>query len=200
MTSEGPRGKVNEEKEGEEEVKGCRGTKRSHQEMWTEAVQEVTRMTEDLLPDDKKHLQPHVEMLATVRAPVPRKRRVFHSWSRRCLKLENEAVVDDLFALCQQTFERREGKRMDAVTTRLLGQFKDVKAVHRLDSETSGALVLALTVEAARDLSEQFKEKKVEKGYVALVTGGSFQEPSGEVSEGVQFVLWLCPYHPRLPL
>lgn len=134
------------------------------------------------LPEDRKHLQPHVEKLSAVGA-VPRKRRVFQSWGRRCLKLDDEGELDAIFALCQETFERREGRRMDAVTTRLLRVLRDVKAVHRLDCETSGVLVLALTVEAARGLSEQFRDKGVEKEYVAQVTGGRFKEESGEVRD-----------------
>jgi hypothetical protein len=147
--------------------------------MWQDAVEEVAAMT---LPEDRRHLQPHVEKLSAVGA-VPRKRRVFQSWGRRCLKLDDEAELDAIFALCQETFERREGRRMDAVTTRLLRVLRDVKAVHRLDCETSGVLVLALTVEAARGLSEQFRDKGVEKEYVAQVTGGRFKEESGEVRD-----------------
>ena len=44
-------------------------------------------------------------------------------------------------------------------------------AVHRLDMETSGLLVLAFTAEAHRALSRQFEEGRVTKQYVALVDG-----------------------------
>lgn len=40
--------------------------------------------------------------------------------------------------------------------------------VHRLDKETSGALILAKTKAAETALLELFKERKVKKGYVAL--------------------------------
>lgn len=43
--------------------------------------------------------------------------------------------------------------------------------VHRLDRPTSGVMVLARTSEAARALSTQFRERDVEKRYVALVEG-----------------------------
>lgn len=43
--------------------------------------------------------------------------------------------------------------------------------VHRLDRPTSGIMVLARTPEAARSLSAQFREREVEKRYVALVEG-----------------------------
>lgn len=43
--------------------------------------------------------------------------------------------------------------------------------VHRLDKETSGVLVVAKTPEAFGDLQNQFKERRVEKTYLALVHG-----------------------------
>jgi RluA family pseudouridine synthase len=52
--------------------------------------------------------------------------------------------------------------------------------VHRLDKDTSGALVLAKDADAARDLTTQFEERAVEKSYVALVLGAP-QPPEGEV-------------------
>ncbi|MFO7963736.1 MAG: RluA family pseudouridine synthase [Desulfobacterales bacterium] len=43
--------------------------------------------------------------------------------------------------------------------------------VHRLDKDTSGILVVAKSESALRDLSEQFKHRKVQKEYIALVIG-----------------------------
>ena len=43
--------------------------------------------------------------------------------------------------------------------------------VHRLDADTSGLLVLARTEEAAEALMEAFRERRVEKRYLALVFG-----------------------------
>jgi 23S rRNA pseudouridine1911/1915/1917 synthase len=43
--------------------------------------------------------------------------------------------------------------------------------VHRLDKETSGLLLIAKTKEAFLNLQRQFKERKVEKKYIALVHG-----------------------------
>jgi RluA family pseudouridine synthase len=43
--------------------------------------------------------------------------------------------------------------------------------VHRLDKETSGALLLAKSQEAARDLESRFEEAAVTKEYACLVTG-----------------------------
>ncbi len=43
--------------------------------------------------------------------------------------------------------------------------------VHRLDKDTSGAMVVAKNDRAHRDLAKQFKERKVKKTYLALVYG-----------------------------
>lgn len=44
-------------------------------------------------------------------------------------------------------------------------------AVHRLDFETSGLMVVALDAAAHRHLSRQFEERHVEKAYVAVLDG-----------------------------
>jgi 23S rRNA pseudouridine1911/1915/1917 synthase len=44
-----------------------------------------------------------------------------------------------------------------------------VGIVHRLDKETSGLMVVALTQEAHRELARQFQERTVEKAYLALL-------------------------------
>lgn len=43
--------------------------------------------------------------------------------------------------------------------------------VHRLDKDTSGAIVIAKTQDALVDLQRQFKERTVHKRYIALVEG-----------------------------
>jgi 23S rRNA pseudouridine1911/1915/1917 synthase len=57
--------------------------------------------------------------------------------------------------------------------------------VHRLDKETSGVMVVAKSAAAFRHLARQFKERQVEKEYVALVWGklpsvsGTIDRPIG---------------------
>jgi 23S rRNA pseudouridine1911/1915/1917 synthase len=46
-----------------------------------------------------------------------------------------------------------------------------VRAVHRLDKETSGLVVFARTVDAERDLGRQFRAHTVERRYQAVVRG-----------------------------
>ncbi|KAJ8561806.1 hypothetical protein ON010_g7873 [Phytophthora cinnamomi] len=49
--------------------------------------------------------------------------------------------------------------------------FPDARMVHRLDQETSGLLVVALTKSAAQSLNAQFRERTIEKVYLARVHG-----------------------------
>jgi 23S rRNA-/tRNA-specific pseudouridylate synthase len=53
--------------------------------------------------------------------------------------------------------------------------------VHRLDKDTSGALVLAKDEAAARDLTAQFEARTVVKSYLALALGAP-QPPAGETT------------------
>jgi RluA family pseudouridine synthase len=45
------------------------------------------------------------------------------------------------------------------------------RVVHRLDKGTTGVLLFATSLEAARSLSRQFKDREIEKTYYALVLG-----------------------------
>jgi 23S rRNA pseudouridine1911/1915/1917 synthase len=53
--------------------------------------------------------------------------------------------------------------------------------VHRLDKDTSGVMVVALTDNAYYNLVEQFKKRAINRTYVALVFG-NLREDSGEIS------------------
>ncbi|WP_346860472.1 pseudouridine synthase [uncultured Draconibacterium sp.] len=60
-----------------------------------------------------------------------------------------------------------------AYLTKLVGDMtgKWIYNVHRLDSKTSGVIVLALSSEMAKELTLQFERKEVQKTYIALVQG-----------------------------
>lgn len=53
----------------------------------------------------------------------------------------------------------------------LLGPGPRLRAVHRIDKETSGLVVFARSAEAERHLSEQFRAHTIERRYLALVRG-----------------------------
>lgn len=61
--------------------------------------------------------------------------------------------------------------------------------VHRLDKETSGVIIVAKNSEAFKALQAQFKERKVNKSYVALVHGKVVPE-SGEINAPVGRLPW----------
>ncbi len=72
------------------------------------------------------------------------------------------------------------GHKRDTLVNALLARFPQLSdafgdsrpgIVHRLDRDTSGVMVIALTEAAAASLRAQFKSRSVEKLYVALVQG-----------------------------
>jgi tRNA pseudouridine32 synthase / 23S rRNA pseudouridine746 synthase len=68
----------------------------------------------------------------------------------------------------------RGADKQDCVVSRIKKNFPDCieqPSVHRLDMDTSGIMVLALTRAAHRNLSIQFEKRLVEKRYIALVSG-----------------------------
>lgn len=61
--------------------------------------------------------------------------------------------------------------KTDCLIERLRGPFPTVLLVHRLDMDTSGVMVFALTPHAQRHLSKQFEERRVKKTYLARLAG-----------------------------
>lgn len=64
--------------------------------------------------------------------------------------------------------------KQDCVVSRVKQLFPhclDQPAVHRLDMDTSGLMVLARTKQAHRSLSYQFSQRQVRKRYLALLNG-----------------------------
>lgn len=53
--------------------------------------------------------------------------------------------------------------------------------VHRLDKDTSGLMVVALDDVAYYNLAEQFKQRKINRRYLALIYG-NFKEDAGEIA------------------
>ena len=56
--------------------------------------------------------------------------------------------------------------------------------VHRLDKETSGIIVIAKDDNSYHDLVRQFKDREIEKYYLALLSG-SLKENKGEINAAI---------------
>lgn len=59
----------------------------------------------------------------------------------------------------------------DCMIARLRRVFPDALLVHRLDLDTSGVMVFALTKHAQRFLSKEFEERRTKKTYLARLAG-----------------------------
>jgi tRNA pseudouridine32 synthase / 23S rRNA pseudouridine746 synthase len=84
-------------------------------------------------------------------------------------------VDDDILAVDKQagllSVPGRGPDRADCLIERLRGPFPQVLLVHRLDLDTSGVIVFALTPQAQAHLGRQFEHRRVQKRYVARVAG-----------------------------
>ncbi len=65
-----------------------------------------------------------------------------------------------------------------------MGDIERPGIVHRLDEDTSGALIIAKTQEAFEHLKAQFQDRRTQKEYHAFVWG-HFKEPAGVVDEPI---------------
>lgn len=68
----------------------------------------------------------------------------------------------------------------DCLEVRVRDAFPSALLIHRLDLETSGVMVFALTREAQRHINLQFERRVVQKTYVARVAG-HLSEAAGEI-------------------
>ncbi|WP_102225504.1 pseudouridine synthase [Acidimangrovimonas sediminis] len=68
----------------------------------------------------------------------------------------------------------------DCLISRAQAAFPEALLVHRLDRDTSGVMVFALTKQAQRDLSLQFEQRRTKKIYVARLWG-ALAERTGTV-------------------
>lgn len=69
----------------------------------------------------------------------------------------------------------------DCLSTRVQAVVPAVLVVHRLDRDTSGLIVMALDIDAQRNLNRQFAERAVQKRYVAVVYGRPEEEGTIEL-------------------
>lgn len=67
--------------------------------------------------------------------------------------------------------------------------YKRAGIVHRIDKETSGILVVAKDIESFTNLQAQFKERNIEKSYIALVHG-NVKVDEGEIVVPVGRLPW----------
>ncbi len=70
--------------------------------------------------------------------------------------------------------------KQDCLSTRIQHEFPDARIVHRLDMSTSGLIIFARGIEMQKILSEQFRERRINKRYIAILSGLP-DKTSGEI-------------------
>jgi tRNA pseudouridine32 synthase/23S rRNA pseudouridine746 synthase len=102
---------------------------------------------------------------------------VTHDLTGRILFEDGEALVIDKPGGLPIDRPRAGGESLDDHLDSLrLGFQRQPAPVHRLDTDTSGCLLLARNPKALKRFSRAFEERQVEKSYLGILAG----EPSGQ--------------------
>ncbi len=85
-------------------------------------------------------------------------------------------LIDESFLLVNKprpllSVPGKHALNKDCLITRLLENYPEARIVHRLDMNTSGIMVIALSKESHRNLSIQFEKRNTYKEYVAVLFG-----------------------------
>lgn len=121
-------------------------------------------------------LEPFFQKLAAESSSVPRKMSKFLSYAKRSLRLSDDNVVQSIWTEISRRVLSEEAREGMTTTDSALGRVQvslgpKAAVVHRLDMETSGILVVAKDPVSCEALNRQFRERTVEKVYIALVHG-----------------------------
>jgi tRNA pseudouridine32 synthase/23S rRNA pseudouridine746 synthase len=84
---------------------------------------------------------------------------------------QDEALVAVNKPTRMLTVPGRGADKQDCLYHRMLDSFPDALVVHRLDMDTSGLVLFALSPGTQRSLSARFENRQVDKRYVAIVEG-----------------------------
>lgn len=106
------------------------------------------------------HLDDHVAVVEKPSGLTSNRHREERNWPQRRRQLQ--PTLDEMLARVVAKLDKRRRGR---------GVPVPVRAVHRLDRETSGLMVFALTAKAERHLAEQFREHTTHRRYLAIVEG-----------------------------
>ena len=91
-------------------------------------------------------------------------------WPKRRRQLQ--PTLDEMLPIVIARYlDRGKKKRLHRDKQTKPRRTMPVRAVHRIDRETSGLLVFARTVPASRILAEQFRQHATQRRYLALVVG-----------------------------
>lgn len=82
------------------------------------------------------------------------------------------------------TVPGKPAEHADCLERRAREEFPQARIIHRLDMDTSGVIVLALTAHAHRHIGLQFEKRQTRKEYEALVWGETADE-TGRIDQPI---------------
>jgi 23S rRNA-/tRNA-specific pseudouridylate synthase len=143
-------------------------------EEWQRACVETHRLT-DLLPTSQ--CADVLRRIAAKPENVPRKENKFYGYMKRSFGVLDDDVLKEAWGYLNIVDKQLNvpptnfTSPMVSATEILRHTYTKVLNAHRLDCETSGVLVFALSEDACAALSRQFREGECDKRYIAVVSG-----------------------------
>jgi 23S rRNA pseudouridine1911/1915/1917 synthase len=113
-----------------------------------------------------RHLDGHIVVVEKPAGVTTLRHPEEEDWPQR--RKQIQPTLDELLP---KVIARQERMSQGFAKQGQRGSLPKVRAVHRLDRDTSGLMVFARTVEAERHLGQQFKKHTTHRLYVAIVQG-----------------------------
>ena len=107
----------------------------------------------------------------TVNADTPPPYVVPHSQEPIVVLYEDDDLVVVIKPHLLLSVPGRHPINRDSLISRLQRRYPEAKAVHRLDLDTSGIMVVPKRASSLSELARQFQQREVEKEYTAIVWG-----------------------------
>ncbi len=111
---------------------------------------------------------------------IPRKEKLFTAYVKRMYKINDDEITANIWKVLTEIDESLHKRDLEDVPTELISaseiiasicNIKTVYNVHRLDMDTSGLLVFAKNAEICNLLGQQFRDREIDKVYLAKVNG-----------------------------
>jgi len=149
----------------------------SRSEEWKISISQTSLNSNQYFPNDElcRNVLTRLSLMTT---GIPRKKKLFFNLISRVFKINDDNVKELLWQTVYDCDIKLHGRDINIISDKDISVTDIVESicghkiyvVHRLDMETSGLLIFAKNVDACAELSRQFREREINKLYIAKVS------------------------------
>ena len=149
--------------------------KLSRSEEWKVSISQASLNDNQYFPHDELCRNALSKLAKT--PSIPRKRKLFDNYLSRVLKISDSNIQKSLWDVIYDVDIKLHSRDLNNIPDNQISAVDIVESlcnqkvyvVHRLDMETSGLLLFAKNEDACSELSRQFREREINKVYIAKV-------------------------------